>query len=377
MQPSGGLKGSALNLIANLQELTLATCQFFLNIRLEPGFRALGRVCRLGVSRRGLLALTPWVVVALSACSTPPRHPVLAAAADGGQLPELLPVRRFVANVDYAGAHQLSPDGRQLLALEVVGTDIGLSVRDRDGGAAARTYPVGNMGRQGGRQYWVSNSRHVVYTKDPLGNENTQLWVQDTHNPAFEPWQVMPGAGVRSVLVSRGETGSSRFLLASNRRDRSTFDLYEADAATRSVREVARSDGSVRAWLIGVDRQLAGRVRQLGPQDGADLLIEWLDASAAGAAPVWRSLRTIGGFDAYLVPRMDVQRGKAWVSHNLARDKLAVFEVDLKTGAERLIAADDRVDVSWALFAAGRGGPIGVVVEPGYPQAVWLDLQRR
>jgi hypothetical protein len=66
------------------------------------------------------------------------------------------------------------------------------------------------------------------------------------------------------MFVSRGNDGSPRFLFSSNQRDKSTFDLYEADAATRTVKEVARSDGQVLGWLTGSQRQLAGRVRQRG-----------------------------------------------------------------------------------------------------------------
>ena len=43
--------------------------------------------------------------------STVPTHPTLRAAHEAGTLPKLLPMRRFVANTDFAGGHVLSPDG--------------------------------------------------------------------------------------------------------------------------------------------------------------------------------------------------------------------------------------------------------------------------
>ena len=60
--------------------------------------------------------------------STVPTHPTLRAAHEAGTLPKLLPVRRFVANTDFAGGHVLSPDGEHLLWETVVGTDAGLAV---------------------------------------------------------------------------------------------------------------------------------------------------------------------------------------------------------------------------------------------------------
>ena len=118
--------------------------------------------------------------------------------------------------------------------------------------------------------------------------------VFDTQASAFAPWAVAPTAGVRSFSVGRGAEGSARFLFASNQRDRSTFDLYEADAQTRTVREVARSDGSVLEWLLNTDRQLAARVRQLGREDGSARAIELLQPDGQ-----WRTLKTVNAFQTY------------------------------------------------------------------------------
>ena len=42
---------------------------------------------------------------------TAPTHPTLRAAHDAGTLPKLLPVRRFVANTDFAGGHNFYSSG--------------------------------------------------------------------------------------------------------------------------------------------------------------------------------------------------------------------------------------------------------------------------
>ncbi len=309
------------------------------------------------------------VVINLGACSSAPTHPALAGAEKSGTLPELLPVRRFVANIDAAGGYQLSPNGQRLMWQQTVGLDIGLAVRDLANPTAVTTYATGNMGRRGGSQFWLADSRHVVYTKDPIGDENTQLLVIDTQGSGFAPWAVSLGSGVRSYFAARGVDGSARFLFGSNQRDRATFDLYEADAQTRIVREVARSDGSVLSWLIGADRQLAGRSRQLGREDGSDVAIELLQADDQ-----WRVFKTVSGFQTYWINRIDTQAGKAWALSNIGRDKLALLEVDLASGREQLLASHDAVDLSFAVMPAGKGAPLGYVVEPGYPEMKWLDV---
>ena len=52
------------------------------------------------------------VLFNLGACTTAPTHKALASAVQAGQLPELVPVRRFVANIDAAGGYQLAPNGQ-------------------------------------------------------------------------------------------------------------------------------------------------------------------------------------------------------------------------------------------------------------------------
>jgi hypothetical protein len=306
-------------------------------------------------------------ILALPACTTVARHPALAVAQAAGELPPLLPVRRFVANIDAAGGYQLSPDGQQLLWSLTVGTDAGLAVRPVAGGTAA-TFSTGFLARPDGLVYgWLPDSRHVVYLKDLRGDENTQLHAFDS-GAGFAPWAVTPWPGVRSRYVAAGPRGTSRFYFASNRRDRATLDLYEADAANRSIREVARSNGLVLGWVVGVDGELAGRVRQLGARDGSDVALEVLDTGGD-----WRQVRVANGFEQLWVHRMDRAAGRAWGLSSIGRDKLALVQIDLATGAETVLASHPVVDLSAAQYPPRAGTPQAAAWDAGLPQTGWVD----
>ena len=310
---------------------------------------------------------TALALLSLGACSTAPTHPALVSAQHAGKLPPLLPVRRFVADIDFAGGYLLSPDGNRLLWSQAVGTDAGLAVRPVAGGAVA-TFPTGFRARQAGPTYsWLPDSRHVLYVKDLSGGENTQLHVFDSQS-AFAPWAVTPWPGVRSYIVARGEPGTAMFFFASNRRDKSTMDLYEADALTRTVREVARSDGRVLGWAIGTDHRLAGRAYQLGDADGSDVAAQVLEPDGS-----WRTVRTVKAFDSLWLQRLDRAQGKAWGFSNVGRDKQALVEFDLVTGAEKVLAEHGVVDIGSAIFPPLRGAPLGYVAEPGLPMAHYFD----
>jgi len=279
----------------------------------------------LGLRRLAAMAAAS-TALALAACSTAPTAPVLVTAQDGGELPPLVPMRRFVANIDYLDGHALSPDGRRLLWAQTVGTDIGLAVRPTTdaavlAGPGVKTFATGTLARPGvsGPTYsWLPDSHHVAYLKDFSGDENTQFFVLDVEQPDARPWAVTPWPGVRSAYVARGAPGSARFFFASNKRDRSSMDLFEADAATRTVREVARSedDGRVLAWIIGTDHQLAGRIRQLGSADGSDEAVELRNPDGS-----WRRIRTVKAFDFFWPHRVDLQNGRLWAMTNIGRDK--------------------------------------------------------
>jgi hypothetical protein len=301
------------------------------------------------VARRLVLLLSVLVLAALAGCASPPRHPALLQAEAAGTLPPLVPLRRFVANIDFAGGFSLSPDGSQLIWQQTVGTDAGLAVRPVAGGPT-RTFPTGFLPRPAGPIYlWLQDSRHVAYLKDLRGDENTQLHVFDSQAP-FEPWAVTPWPGARSYFVGHGPAGSAKFFFASNRRDRATMDLYEADAATRSIREVLRSDGQVLWWMVDTDFRVAARGRQLQPQDGSDVAVEVIDAQDR-----WTTVRTIGGWDSLWLHRIDRRAGKAWGVSNVGRDKNALVEMDLATGRETVLAAHAEVDLQYVYYPRTQG----------------------
>lgn len=307
-------------------------------------------------------------VVALAACAVSPQQGALKAADGAGQLAPLLPVRAFVANVERTGGFVMSPDGDRLLWSQTVGLDAGLAVRRVAADASVTAYAVGNQGRGGGYYNWLPDSRHFVFSKDEQGDENIRLFVQDADSAGLAPWSLSPARGVRSFVVGMGPEGSARFFVASNQRDRRSFDLYEADAGTRTLREVARNDGLVLHWLIDTQGQLAGRVRQLVPSDGSDSLVELRQPDDQ-----WRVLQTVGGFDSFWVQRIDTAARRAWALSNLGRDKTALVELNLDGGEPRVLADHARVDLSQVLFDGRHGAPVGYVVEPGYPEVQYLN----
>lgn len=310
----------------------------------------------------------------LIGCAAGPTHPSLQSA----DLPELIPVRRVVADSDYSGTFYISPDGRRLLWSQPVALDVGLAVRDieRSGPIAQtpdRRFATGHLARPLGVNFgWLADSRHAFYYKDLSGSENTQIVVFDTQAASFDPWVVTPSVKARSYLLDDGVPGSTRFRFASNDRDASTFDVFEADFAAREIREIARNDGSVLSWMVDTEGKLAGRIRQLGREDGSDRVAEVAEDSTE-VPTGWWIVREFGGFDYWAAVRMDRKERRLHAYSNIGRDKVALVEIDLDGGAERVLFEHPRVDAGLAFLPRARGAPYAVMTTPDYPRVDYLD----
>ena len=69
------------------------------------------------------IVLGAMVVSLLAGCASAPTQPTLVSAQAAQSLAPLLPMRRFVANIERTGGFVLSPDGQRLLWSQTVGTD--------------------------------------------------------------------------------------------------------------------------------------------------------------------------------------------------------------------------------------------------------------
>ncbi len=332
-------------------------------------------------SRSRVRALSPllqfstvlWCIL-LCACSVAPTHPALRDM----NLPPLLPVRTFVTDIDYSGGYRISPDGRRLSWTQVAGTRIGLATRHIDGAPNEHRFETGQIaswGSVGIACNWLADSRHLMYVKDPRGDENTHIFVVDTDavdgtdgtDGALHDLTPWPGA--RSLYVAQATPDSARFFFQSNRRDAAAFDLYEADAGQLTVHEVLRGDATLVTWIVDIDGTPGGRIRVDGPAAGNDRLLEIIDP----ATGQWRLVRRFGAFG-FLAPlRLDRAAGKLVANSGIGRDTTALVEIDLATGYERELFRDPRVDLSASYVQLGATTPYAVQADPGYPEVSYFD----
>jgi hypothetical protein len=87
---------------------------------------------RGGAARRWGACLALAGLAILAGCASGPTHPSLA----GARLPDLVPVRDFVASRQSTGGYRVSPDGQRIAWFGIDGVAPAIWVQPVDGGSA-------------------------------------------------------------------------------------------------------------------------------------------------------------------------------------------------------------------------------------------------
>ena len=298
----------------------------------------------------------------LSACSIAPTHPSLSQA----DLPELVPVRDFVANTDSKGGYQISPDGETLAWRGVSQLRPAILWRDRTGGSARAL----RFKKYSPWVTWASDSQHILFHSDPSGRENHHIIVFDTNDPETRLRDLTPYPGVKAFIARVPSAPGSTIFIMHNRRDPAIFDLYKTDIITGEETLLYQNDESIIHLLLDDSGVVRARVRQTE----SERLLESVSDDGE-----WRVLIRAGKFDN--INPIDVTNDGAsmYLLSNVGRDKRALTVVDLKSGDEEMLFEHDRVDFGGVIISSKDRRPLAGGAVPDYPEIVFFDkaLEKR
>ncbi len=300
-------------------------------------------------------ALPLCAALLLTACGQLPPHPGLA----GPDLPPLVPVRSYAANLDGSGAYQLSPDGRRLAWLARSGFGPGVFVKDLDSG-------VQRVVLKGSAQpAWADDSTTLLLQGSLGGEEESRVLALDTRRPDA-PLQDLTPYPHRISRLQAQVRGSTDLLIASNQRDPKVFDLYRRPIGPGTMTLVARNPGDVRDWIIDTEGRLVGRTRREGDRTV-------LERSAGDGEGAWKPAFSWPLLEDVRVLSVPAGSSTAWALSNRTRDKLALVRLDLDSGQEGVVFEDPRVDLSGVLMSPAQDRPLMAWTEPGLPAQAFFD----
>jgi len=256
----------------------------------------------------------------------------------------LLPLEHFFDDPERSAA-RLSPDGRTISFLAPRDGVLNVWVRSRAGGPEQ---PITDDRNRGVRSYfWSRDGRYVLFVQDSGGDENYHVYAVDPRAPD-RVRDLTPFAGIRAGIVAAPRATPHQILVSMNRRDPSVFNVYALTLASGRLVLVAENPGNVIDWTADRD----GVVRAARAQTPAgDFAILVRDSADGAFRQVAEFANEDGGYIAGFVPD-----GTAlWVGSARDADLMRLVELDLATGAERVIDADGEADLAAPVISDKTG----------------------
>ena len=305
------------------------------------------------------LLLSLATVAALGGCAIAPTHPSLKTAT----LPELIPVRDFVADRESTGGYSVSPDGKKLAWMGTDGITPALWVKTialNDAKTDAKAFHTR------ARYYrWSADSQYLAIVTDQAGDENAHIYVGRIAGSDNKLVDLTPFEKTSSHVI-RAVDGGSELIVTSNRRDKKVFDPYKLDLSTGKLTLLATNPGNVAYWGVGSDGQLRGRLVVQGEQS----LLQ-LPTSVDFAS--WKTTATWGRFDSVHPVELADDGKWAWALSNRGRDKQALVKLDLATGDETVVYEVPEVDVDRVMISRKTHRPLLAYSMPNVPRLEVYD----
>lgn len=288
---------------------------------------------------------------------------VTIARASRAQPDATLPPRKaYSGNPDYA-AVQLSPDGRYLSYLAPLDGVMNVWVAPLD--APARAEPLTRSRERPIRQYfWAEDDRHLLFLQDTGGDEDFHLYKVDVR-ARTPPVDLTPEAKVRTQVIGLSTRVPGSVVIGLNARDARHHDVVRIELATGHRTVLLQNDRGYSGFEV--DLALEVRLASLPRADGG---VDHLLRKGQGFVP----LVSVAHEDTVTTQPLGFDTaGRLYFLDSRERNTAALTQVDLKTGAGRVLAEDPRADAEAVLTHPVTGAPQAVSFNDLRPEWTVVD----
>jgi hypothetical protein len=298
--------------------------------------------------------------IMISGCATAPKHPALQQAG----LPDLIPVRKFFLSGKTNYDYKISPDGKKLawFAPKKFRRTIFFRTIGEDDTKAIDTHSRRSIYNH----HWLQDSRRLLYMQDQEGNENHHIYLVDTLHPDQKPVDLTPFSHTRAGIHQIFRSDPDHILIVHNQRDKTVFDLYRVNLSTYQQTLLAQNPGDVASWITDQGGDLRARVRKIQTDN---LALELLHPQHQ----TWKALITWDFNDSVRILGFTPDDRGMWLLSNRGRDRVNLVRLDLNSGKEVIIYADQQVDVAGVVLSDLTKEPIWAFSCPDYPKIHFFD----
>ena len=255
--------------------------------------------------------------------------------------PPLIPLRDFFRNPERT-AYQISPTGEAIAFLRPYENRLNVWVQPVKGGEARQVTAVTE--RDITSYFWKSD-QHILFLQDSGGDENFHLYSANPNGDNIRDLTPLPGAQVR--LVDDLHDDPDEIIVALNQRNREIFDAYRLNVKTGELACIAENPGNIDHWVT--DHK--GDIRAATTTDGVNASLLYRDSPGAA----WKTVLTTTFRESFSPQFFTFDNRRLYGVSNLGRDKSAAIELDLQTGREvQLLAENSQVDISALSYSRKR-----------------------
>jgi len=252
-----------------------------------------------------------------------------------------IPLRDFFRNPERT-AYQISPSGGSIAFLGPYENRLNIWVQSARGGEARRITAVTE--RDITAYFWKSD-KHILFFQDSGGDENFHVFSADPDGDNIRDLTPLPGVQVR--LVDDLHDHSNEIIVALNQRKKEIFDAYRLNVETGELACIAENPGTIDHWVTDHE----GKIRAATTTDGVNASLLYRDSPEQA----WRTILTTTFRESFNPQFFTFDNRRLYGVSNLGRDKLAAIELDLDTGREVQVLAENlQVDISVLNYSRKR-----------------------
>lgn len=261
----------------------------------------------------------------------------------------LIPLEHFFDDPERAAA-RVSPDGRRLAWLAPADGPLNVWVAPVEGGDPVQ---VTNDRDRGVRSYsWSRDGARILYMQDTGGDENYHLFAADFDHPDAPDRDLTPFDGVKVGVVDVPRVDPGHVLISTNRRDRGLFDVERLNLATGAIERIAENPGNIMGWLTDREGRLRAAFAQTPTGDHQVLVRDTEDQP-------FRVLADYANEDSGAPYAFSADGRQLYVGSARDSDLVRLVTLDVATGEERVIDADEEADLGSPIISDRTGELVG------------------
>ncbi len=288
----------------------------------------------------------------------------MSSGTAGAAESQLIPRSAIFGNPQRAGA-QLSPNGKYISFLAPRDGVMNIWVVAR-GQSFETAKPLTNERVRPIRSAsWSESGAEILFTQDKGGDENFLLYAVNPETGVER--KLTDFQGVRVLIYGSSHSRPDELVVGINDRDKAFHDPYLLNIRTGKLERLFENRQRYSGFVV--DDKLAIRFATRSMPDGG---FEFLSLDGAQG----KVIDTIPFEDGQTTgPQGMTTDGKIlnWVESR-GRDKAALYEVEVATGAKRLVGEDSKADVSRALTHPSTGKITGYGVN--FLKNEWRGLEK-